>query len=90
MMWWHGDWNGWAWLAMTVSMVAFWGLLIWGVLSVVRSAGGGSAVSTGPPDPEQILRERFARGEIDADEFEQRLEVLRRGTADSVRTSGGP
>ena len=27
--------------------------------------------------PEQILAERFARGEIDEDEFHQRLTVLR-------------
>ncbi|MGO9178434.1 MAG: SHOCT domain-containing protein [Candidatus Limnocylindrales bacterium] len=31
-----------------------------------------------PDDPEQVLRARFARGEIGADEFQQRLEVLRR------------
>jgi putative membrane protein len=34
----------------------------------------------GPPsdNPEQLLRARFARGEIGADEFQQRLDVLRR------------
>jgi putative membrane protein len=31
-----------------------------------------------PADPEQLLRARFARGEIGADEFQQRLDVLRR------------
>jgi len=31
-----------------------------------------------PDDPEQLLRARFARGEIGADEFQQRLDVLRR------------
>jgi uncharacterized membrane protein len=31
-----------------------------------------------PDDPEQVLRTRFARGEIGADEFQQRLDVLRR------------
>lgn len=28
-------------------------------------------------DPEQLLAERFARGEIDEDEFHQRMTVLR-------------
>ena len=30
-----------------------------------------------PPPPEHILAERFARGEIDEDEFHQRMTVLR-------------
>lgn len=74
-MMWQWDWNGLAWLAMTVSMLVFWGLLIWGVVSVARLGGtrGGPTA-----DPDRILRERFARGEIDAEEFEQRRELLRR------------
>lgn len=76
MMWWHDDMSGWAWLAMSVSMLVFWGLVIWGVISVTRVAGRGGEVSR--RDPEDILRERFARGEIDSDEFEARREVLRR------------
>jgi putative membrane protein len=30
-----------------------------------------------PPTPEQALADRFARGEIDADEYHQRLDTLR-------------
>jgi putative membrane protein len=78
MMWWNGEWNGGAWLAMSVSMVVFWGLVIWAVLSVVRSANVTSSERSDPPPPEQILKERFARGEIDAQEYEQRRDVLRR------------
>ncbi len=39
----------------------------------------GAAPGAGPghPAPEQILAERFARGEIDEDEFHQRMTVLR-------------
>ena len=81
MMWWHGDWNGWAWLAMSASMLVFWGLVIWGVVTVVRASNRPGATDTAPLvplDPEQILRERFARGEIDEAEYEHRREVLRR------------
>lgn len=82
MMWWHGDWNGWAWLAMSASMLAFWGLLIWGVVTVIRNSNSATATDAvgagGTRDPEQILRERFARGEIDEAEYEHRREVLRR------------
>lgn len=84
MMWWYGDWNGWAWLAMFASMAVFWGLIIYGVTMLVRStrapsssAGDGSTPGGGS-DPESILRERFARGEIDEHEYEERLQVLRR------------
>lgn len=78
MMWWHGEWNGWAWMAMSISMILFWGLVIWAVISVVRSTSAGSGGASAPPDAEQILKERFARGEIDAEEYERRREVLRR------------
>ncbi len=37
---------------------------------------------TGPVTAEQILAERFARGEIDEDEFWQRMTTLRAGRAD--------
>jgi putative membrane protein len=35
-----------------------------------------------PVSPEQILAERFARGEIDEDEFWQRITTLRAGRPD--------
>jgi putative membrane protein len=78
MMWWNGEWNAWAWLVMSTGMIVFWGLVLWAVLSVIR----GSSTPSGRrevSDPEQILEQRFARGEIDADEYEHRREVLRRG-----------
>ena len=80
MMWWHGDWNGWAWLAMSASMLVFWGLVIWGVVTVARSASQPARHNLDTPsrDPEQILRERFARGDIDETEYEHRRQVLRR------------
>jgi putative membrane protein len=45
-----------------------------------------------PPDPhpvtaEQILAERFARGEIDQDEFWQRMTTLRAGRPDDRSAS---
>lgn len=76
MMWWNGDdWNGWAWLAMSLSMIVFWGMLIVGVVLVVRHS---RADAPGREDPEDILRARFARGEIDAEEYQRRQDLLRR------------
>jgi uncharacterized membrane protein len=40
-----------------------------------------------PSEAEEILRRRFASGEIDADEYARRLEVLRHG--DQLPRSGG-
>ena len=72
MMWWNGDWSWWAWLAMTVIMLAFWGLIAWAIVAFVRSTGGA-----GSRRPEALLAERFARGEIDENEYRQRLAVLK-------------
>jgi putative membrane protein len=42
----------------------------------------GSPSGPGPVTAEQILAERFARGEIDEDEFWQRMTTLRAGRPD--------
>jgi putative membrane protein len=66
----------WGWLAMSVSMVAFWGLIIWGIVAIVRGLGGTWRRPQGR-DPEQILAERYATGEIDEEEYHRRLQTLR-------------
>jgi putative membrane protein len=77
MMWWYDDGTGWAgWLMMTVVMVAFWAAVIFAVVAIFR----GTGESRGPSpqsDPLQILAQRFARGEIDEDEYHARSAVLR-------------
>lgn len=81
MMGWYGDGGwGWAgWLVMTLMMVAFWGLVVWGLVAIfrgtTRSDDGNTAGRT--RDPLEILDERFARGEIDAEEYRARQDVLR-------------
>lgn len=79
MMWWNGNWNGWAWLAMFASMALFWGLVIYGVFALARSTRAPSPGGRHGSDPEEILRERFARGEINEQECQERLRVLRGG-----------
>ncbi len=81
MMWGYGTNMGWMWL---------WGLiLLIGIALVVLVAvrlftGGGS--SGGPPGPagpypgrsraRQILDERFARGELSAEQYREQVRVL--------------
>ena len=80
MMWWYGnDMNGWGYALMTVSMVLFWGLVAVAVIAMVRYFGRQNGSVTARPTPEQVLAERFARGEIDEVEYRERLDVLRGG-----------
>ncbi len=74
-MWFDDGWGWGAWLVMTLGMLAFWGLVIWAIFALVRSSTDG-ATRRGAT-PEQILGERFARGEIDEDEYRRRLDALR-------------
>lgn len=80
MMDWNDGWGAGAWLAMILMMLVFWGGLIAVVVLAVRG-GFRSARPTGTSSPgldaDRLLAERYARGEIDEDEYRQRREVLR-------------
>ena len=77
-----GHMTGWGWFGMTIGMIAFWGLLIALGVLLFRSFSAKDTTpnesQSGPtaPDPRQILAERYARGEIDEDEYQQRLATL--------------
>lgn len=74
MMWWGDAGWGWGgWLTMTLVMVAFWGLVAWVVVTLVRQTGTRHERS---PDADKILDERFARGEIDEEEYATRRAVI--------------
>ncbi len=79
MMFWYGnDINGWGYALMIISMVAFWGLVIYGVTMFLRSTGRDQSdgMASAARTPQQLLAERFARGEIDEAEFTSRLAAL--------------
>ena len=75
MMWGWG-W-GWGWLVGMVGMVAFWGVVVWAIVMLVRQPDTKPATGPAPARPEDILAERFARGEIGAEEYAQRRDILR-------------
>lgn len=81
MMYWYGDhMSGWGWALAGVGMVVFWGLVITGIVLLVRYVGQSGQRPGQPPTmhtPEQVLAERFARGEIDETEYQKRLATLR-------------
>lgn len=78
---WHSMW-GWdgGWAGFGLMHLFWWVLLIAGAVVLFRVLadkfrGGGS-----PGDRAlEILRERFARGEIDRGEYEQRVQRLKEG-----------
>ena len=78
MFWTDHDPTGWGWTLMTISMLVFWGLLIAGGVLIYRAINqpADGAFASPQPSPEQVLAERFARGEIDEQEYERRLAIL--------------
>ena len=52
-------------------------LAVVGVIALVRGWRGGNLGFTGHRSPEQILDERFARGEVDIEEYSRRRDLLR-------------
>ena len=71
----HPMW-GWGWgIGMMGMMLLFWGVMIFACVTGIRWFTG----QTKPPPADsamEILRERFARGEIEKDEFEAKKKEL--------------
>ncbi|GEP40324.1 hypothetical protein NPS01_39870 [Nocardioides psychrotolerans] len=89
---WNGMHDGGAWVGMGLVMLLgtllVIGLLVW-IIAMLRESKRESLTVTPtsptPPSPspaDEHLARRFARGEIDADEFERRVEVLRHARLD--------
>jgi len=62
-------------------MMAFWNGIIVLIVFLVRwlgdrSGSGRESRPTSHRSPHEILQERFARGEIDKEEYEERRKVL--------------
>jgi putative membrane protein len=77
--WGHGM-GGWGYPLMTVTTLLFLGLVIVGIVALVRYLARADRQPVHPPAgpaADQRLAERFARGEIDEHEYRRRLDVLR-------------
>jgi putative membrane protein len=72
MSWMWGAWG----IGMMVMMLVFWGVVIAGVVFAIRWLAGRGERSRSDRALD-ILRERYARGEIDKDEFEAKRRDLR-------------
>jgi len=81
----YGNWGygmgfGFGW----IFTIIFWGLLIWGGLSLIHwfnrdgkgGCCGGHGVNEKKNSAMDILNERYAKGEIDKDEYETKKKDL--------------
>ena len=75
---------GWGWLLMSFGMVLWiallvvlvWALIRWLTTKTTIAPPQDSATPVGGPSALEILRQRYARGEIDTATFEQMRERL--------------
>jgi putative membrane protein len=75
-MMWDDGW-GWNWFWMTIAMMGVWTAVVIGIIALVRSTRRPQRVNmTEANEPEGVLAERFARGGINAAEFERRLDLV--------------
>ncbi|MDE2088850.1 MAG: SHOCT domain-containing protein [Gammaproteobacteria bacterium] len=83
MMGYNGTFGGWGmgWGFGWVFMLIFWALILLGIAALVKWLIGSSAGGDGTREktPLDLLKERYARGEIDQEEFERKKRDLSGG-----------
>ena len=66
---------GWGWMPLLV--IVFWGLVIWGIVAAVRSASGRGRGDTSTTESAlEVLKRRYAQGEIKKKEYEEKKRDL--------------
>ena len=84
--WQYGGWGmmgpgvmggfGWMWL-MPIFFIIFWGLVIWGIVALVRGLSGSRGSDSSTTDSAlEVLKKRYARGEINKEEYEEKKKDL--------------
>ncbi|MDP2920726.1 MAG: SHOCT domain-containing protein [Dehalococcoidia bacterium] len=80
---WISGWQGMGWGMMGgfgggglmgLGMIVFWGLLIWGIVALARgvTTSGHSDVTRQTEPALEILKRRYAGGEVTREEYEQK------------------
>lgn len=85
-----GDWATFGWLWMLIPLL-FWGgllgLIVWAIARVFPGQQNNERREPRKETAEDILRERFARGEIEAEEYDRSLRTLRSEDHANSRTN---
>lgn len=79
-----GNMMGWGFGFGWIFMLIFWGLIIWAIIALIRGATGQGFMCGHNHDAHKekntaaldILKERYAKGEINKEEFEQKKKDL--------------
>ncbi len=83
---------GWWMIIPAIFWIALLAAIIWGVARLTRGGGasGGQQITQAPPGPtaNEILDQRFARGEIDAQTYDAMRERLAGGRPRGTSTQG--
>ncbi len=66
----------WGWF-MPIFMILFWGLVIWGIVALVRGLSRSRDSDSSRVDSAlEVLKRRYARDEIDKEEYEEKKKDL--------------
>ncbi len=69
-------WSGWAgWAGMGLMMLLLWGGLVWLAVALFRRSPRQAAPAWAP-GPEAVVRQQYARGDIDEAQYRRRLLLL--------------
>ncbi|KKT75512.1 MAG: hypothetical protein UW71_C0002G0012 [Parcubacteria group bacterium GW2011_GWB1_44_7] len=78
----YGDYGGWGaggalgWFGGGLMMLLFWAAVIIFIVWLVREIGGRNNEKSRSNSALEILKERYAKGEINKEEFEEKKKVL--------------
>ena len=85
MDWGNGGWSAGDWVAMSTMMILFWGLLVAVAVWAVRTVRSDRSSRGLADHADVLLAERFARGEIDGEEFTRGRELLHSSGSSKLR-----
>lgn len=89
----HMDWDDGWWIVMFLGMVILWGLVIAGIVWLVREVAGhrrDGAAHRGESDALAVLDRRLAEGAISPDEYRHRRAMLTGAAERSSDRMKGP
>jgi len=76
MVWFGSHWTFWQSGLMSIAILVFWALVVWVIYAFVTSGPPRTVSRDKSPDARQILDQRLARGEIDAEEYRRLRDLI--------------